>query len=265
MSLAIAPLTLGAAPPATLVEAADTGGFRQVGLRFVDPAADAPAALLVPSAEEMRATELALDAAGVSVLEIEAVWLRPGSDVAALRPALEAGARLGVRILVASGDDAEPARLADRVSALVALSGGFGLRVALEFLPYAAVADLPRAAALAACCGAGLTIDALQLARSGGCPADVAALDNRLILHAQICDAAATAPPFAQLQPEALGSRLFPAEGALPLRAFCAALRPELTLSLKAPRAVDAGLSPAARAQIAMRALRGWIAEGERP
>ncbi|MGG5820094.1 TIM barrel protein [Falsiroseomonas sp. HW251] len=259
--IAIAPMTYGDAAAAEAIEAAAAGGFEAVGLRLVEPRRYLPEALRVPDAAGLSAAAAALRSAGLAVLEIEAAWLMPATDVRLLRPALAAGAFLGARHLVINIDDPEPGRVRDRLGILTEDAAAHGIRVMLEFLPYTTVRDLAAAVALAHAAGLGVVVDALHLARSGGDPAELAAVPPGLVAHAQICDAPAEAPPFAELRAEAIGERRYPGEGALPLRALLRALPPGTPLSLEVPRSLDAGLSPRERAIRAGAAFRAWLAE----
>src|SRR5450759_3663889 len=54
-----------------------------------------------------------LDATGVRIHDIEAVWLMPHTDVKSLAPALETGARLGACHVLTVGNDPELGRLTD--------------------------------------------------------------------------------------------------------------------------------------------------------
>ncbi len=132
------------AHPLDLIEAAAAGGFDFCGIRLVAPRPGDPLVPVVGDGAAVQAIERRLRDTGVRVLDIEAVWLAPDTDVATLRPAIETGARLGARYLLVVGFDADRARLLDNFAALCALAGSFGLRVMLEFITYTPSAPRPR-------------------------------------------------------------------------------------------------------------------------
>jgi sugar phosphate isomerase/epimerase len=107
-------------------------------------------------------------------------------------------------------------------------------------------------------------IDALHLQRSGGTPADVAALPRRLLPYVQLCDG-----PFDPVRPpeevaltEARTGRLFPGDGELPLPDLVAALPSGTDLGVEAPVAALAGQPPAEIARQAYAALRPFRTPG---
>jgi sugar phosphate isomerase/epimerase len=93
--------------------------------------------------------------------------------------------------------------------------------VVCEFLPIFPLNSLPMAKEIVAAANrpnGGILIDNLHLSRSGGTPADVAALDLSLMPYIQIADAPAGRPEsFESLLDEAINGRLCPGEGGLPI------------------------------------------------
>jgi sugar phosphate isomerase/epimerase len=100
---------------------------------------------------------------------------------------------------------------------------------------------------------AGVLIDTLHLARAGGAPADLDALDSARLPYVQLCDAASAEPAgtdpagLSRAVREAVSHRLPPGEGVLPLSEVLRRIAPEAPVSLEVP-------NPAARADPA-----GWI------
>src|SRR5436190_11169964 len=114
----------------------------------------------------------------------------------------------------------------------------------LEFIPYTQLRDLADAAALraaAAPADAGLLVDALHLARSGGSPADIAGFDPALFSFVHLCDAPRMLPPADELRSEAREARLYPGEGELWLSEFVDAFPPDTPLVVEAPSRIHAG------------------------
>lgn len=249
-------------PPVDLIEAAAAGGFEFCGLRFVAPRPGDPLVPVVGDGAAIRAIERKLRDTGVRLLDVEAVWLSPDTDVASLRPVVEAAARLGARHLLAVGFDAERQRLVDNFSALCLLAGSCGLRVMLEFITYTTIRTPVEALALIRESGsdAGVLIDALQFFRSGSDPQALAGFDPSLFSYMQICDAPLQAPPtIDDLRTEARTARLLPGEGGLPLDDLLDRLPSDIVLSLEVPNARLTELPPAAHGRIAGAALRHFL------
>lgn len=251
--------------PVDLIEAAAAGGFDFCGIRLVAPRSGDPLVPVVGDETAVRAIERKLRDTGLRVLDIEAVWLAPDTDVAALRPAIETGARLGARHLLVVGFDTDRSRLLDNFTALCALAGSFGLRVMLEFITYTTIRNPSEALSLIrdSGTGAGVLIDALQFFRSGSNPAELIAFDPSLFSYMQICDAPLRAPQtIEELRTEARTARLLPGEGELPLDTLLARLPPDITLSLEVPSRLMA-LPPAEHGRIAGAALRRFLDRGD--
>ncbi|WP_376964235.1 TIM barrel protein [Azospirillum sp. A26] len=248
--------------PVDLIEAAAAGGFDFCGLRLVAPRPGDPLVPVVGDEAAVRAIERRLRDTGVQVLDIEAVWLAPDTDVAALRPAIETGARLGARHLLVVGFDTDRTRLLDNFTALCELSGSLGLRTMLEFITYTTIRNPAEALSLIRDSGtdAGVLIDALQFFRSGSVPAELAAFPPSLFSYMQICDAPLRAPQTVEnLRREARTTRLLPGEGELPLDTLLAQLPRDITLSLEAPNARLTALPPAEHGRVAGGALRRFL------
>ncbi|MEZ2410247.1 sugar phosphate isomerase/epimerase [Bosea sp. OAE752] len=265
--LSLAHLTFMQAGPLELISLAKQGGFDAVGLRLIDPAPEAAFFPVVTDAGLRRRTKAALEATGLTLLDIEAVWLWPQTQVPKLRPALEAGAELGARNLLVAGNDTDRNRMTDRLAELCGMAREYGMGVGFEFIPYTALDSLAFAQEILKAADqphAGLLIDALHLARSGGSPADIAAIDPALIAYGHLCDAPESSPGLEGLRAEARGARLYPGDGGLPLADFLKALPADKPIALEAPSVAyghDDG-ERARRAGAACRALLASIGRG---
>ncbi|MEW6640523.1 MAG: TIM barrel protein [Pseudomonadota bacterium] len=262
--LSLAHLTLMTADAIALIDAAAAAQFSHVGLRIVPPTPDAPMRPVIGDAPYQREIRACLADTGVAVLDIEAFWLTPETDVAAIAPAFAFGAELGARYVVVVGNDPERARLIDRFAAVSELAQRYRLKTSLEFIPYSAVRSLDDAAAIvraAAQPNAGLLVDALHLSRSGGAPAQLALLPRELIHYLHLCDAPAAPPPdVAAMKREARGERCYPGEGGLPLAAFLAAVAADVPVGIEAPDGRRAALPFAEQARQARTAALDLLA-----
>ncbi|MDO9313666.1 MAG: sugar phosphate isomerase/epimerase [Burkholderiaceae bacterium] len=247
-------------PPQVVVCAA-AAGFTGANLRL------GPARLgerpwpLEAGAPMMRETLAALRDTGVVVSDVELIRLQAQTRADEHDMLFNTAARLGARRVIAVGDDADHARLADRLAAVCERAVGHGLRIELEFMVFTEVKNLAQALAVLRAAGqpnAGLLLDPLHLARSGSPFANIAALDPALLSFVQLCDAPAQAPQTAAgIGEEARFDRLLPGEGGLPLGQFFAALPPGLDVSVETPLAHERGrLPPLTRARLMADAAR---------
>jgi sugar phosphate isomerase/epimerase len=266
--LSLAHLTVLDAAPLELIDAAAAGGFDAVGLRIVPPFVTEAIVPVVGDADLQRRIKRRLDDTGIALLDIEAIWLKPDSDIEEIKPALETGAALGARHVLTIAFDDDEARLTDNFGALCAAAHACGLRTMLEFIPYSVLGTLAKAHALlaaAAPANAGLLVDALHLSRSGGQPADIAGYDPALFSYIHLCDAPQARPPAERNRDEARRNRLYPGEGELWLDAFIDAFAPDTAVAVEAPTAAFAHLPPAERARLAGAATRRLFGRLLRP
>ena len=263
--LSLAHFTVIDADPIGLIDAAVAGGFDAVGLRIVAPMpTDTLAFPVIGNAPLVRRIKSHMAATGVRILDVEAVWLMPHTDIAALVPAFDLAVELGAEYVLTVGHDPDAGRLAANFSKLCEACHERGLRVMLEFIPYSEVGTLAQAHHLltqTAPANAGLLVDALHLSRSGGNPAELAAYKPALFSYMHLCDAPAQPPPRESFRAEARGGRLYPGEGELWLSDFVAAFSVGTPVAIEAPAARHAGLSPLERAKLAGAACRRLLGE----
>lgn len=266
--LSLAPVTINELDPPALIEAAHEGGFASTDLRVVGAPGAAPVAPVIGNRPMIAAIAAALADTGVTLFSATGIWLVPEFSLDAALPALEIAARLGATYFLAVGNDPDEARMTANLARLAEAAGSHRLRLALELMPYTAVNSLAKAHRMVAAtqaCNLGLLIDALHLARAGGTPAEVAALPREHIAYLQLCDAPAELPPGLTLRQESLGARLYPGEGALPLRALMEALPEDIVIDVETPVAANQGLLPAERARLALSATQRFLAAWQSP
>src|ERR1700722_7280392 len=237
---------LDTAPP-DWVSLAHNAGFDSVGIR---------AAAIGPTEEEwpmrvgspmLAETLRRMADTGVRVLDAEILRSDPQPVTAKYEPLFETAAALDASFLNVMGDDPDLHRARDTFAALAEAARPYGLRPAIEAIPYMQTKTLCDAAVLVGEPGGGIIMAPLPLQRSGGPPADVRSLDPNLIAYCQLCDAPLAAPhnlprprelPRGQsvegitdLALEARAVRLLPGDGELPLTEIIAALPPGLAFS----------------------------------
>ncbi|SAK95382.1 xylose isomerase domain-containing protein [Caballeronia temeraria] len=256
-------LTMLDAHPLQLVDAAYAGGFDYYGLRMVAPTAADTIVDVAHNPALIRELRARMDATGVRLLDIEAIWLQSETCIESLLPAMEAGHRLGARHVLTVGYDEDRARLLDNFCALCEAAAQFDMTVGLEMITYCAIGTLDDALATvraSAQPNARLLLDALQFFRSGAKVSDLDRVAPTLIEYVQICDAPLAAPiSVEERRVEARTARLLPNDGELPLRSFLAALPRNLTLAVEAPTLALRGLPFDEQAGIIMTKMKHFL------
>lgn len=260
--IGLCPLGFLEMPPPALIELAARAGFSSVGLRnraAVPEGAEHP---IQTDKVLMRDTKRAVAATGLRVASVEQIGLFRDTDIASLRPMLEAGAEVGARRVLCSGDDTDLNVVAERFAQLCALAGEYDMAVDLEFMMFRPVQTLRAACEVVTRAGArngAIAIDVLHLVRSGGSAADLAALERPLIGCVQLSDAPRAAPH--DLAFEARERRLAPGDGELPLNAMIDAIGRDRGFDAEAPMAwATPGLTQLERARLIYEATARIIA-----
>lgn len=256
-------LTMSAAHPLELVDAAAAGGFDHCGMRMAAPTAPELVADVAGDEQLIRSLERRLDDTGVRLLDIETFRLTPDADLDAMAAALDAGHRLGARYAVASGPDPDRARLTDHLARLCEKAAALDMSVAFEFHSCYAIDTVDRALELIAGCGADnvvLLVDLLHLARTGGGPEDIARVENRLLHYTQICDAVRDGPASVEdRRAEARTDRRLLGDGELPLASLLGAFPPGIPFSVETPTLRLRGLPFTEQARIVGDTTRRYL------
>lgn len=261
--VSLAHLTLIDVPAPALVRVAAEAGYDAVGLRIL-PVTDGPDHTLRPGSRRLRQTVQALADTGVVVLDVEVVRIRADTDVGGYDGFLDVAAELGARYAVVVVEDDEHDRAAGTLARFCAAAADRGLSAMVEFMVFKAVRTLAEATALLAASGAanaGVLVDPLHLARSGGTAGQVRDLPARLTPYLQFCDAGSADPAtdLAAAATEARRARLLPGQGALPLAELLEAVPSGAALSLEVPDGWH-NPDPLARARTVRRAVGDLLA-----
>jgi sugar phosphate isomerase/epimerase len=257
--LSLAYLTVQGVSLAEQVSVAAEVGYDSVGLRLLGSRAPTPDAWR--DAAQVREAERRLADTGMSVLDCEIFWLTPDTRVAEYRGLLEAICRLGGRLLLVLSRDPDRQRGCEQFEELCELAATYDVLCCHEFSKVTPVETLQQAVEIVTRSGqpnARVLVDALHLSRSGGTPADVAAVDPALFEYAQLCDAPATLPAPERMRQEPL-DRLLPGQGGLPLVELVRALPPDLPVAVEAPVKALEQMPPTQRARLAMDSLRSVL------
>ena len=250
--------------PPDLIDLVAGAGFASTSLRMLQTTPGSPAYPL-DDPNLRRATLERVKATGVSVFYIEVVSLSRALDVAALEAIFYAGATVGATRVLAAGDDADFAIVADKLAAVCELGRQFGLAIDVEFMPFRAVRSLADAVDVIGRAGASnahVLVDALHFYRSNSSLDQLRGLDRGLLGTFQICDGVREAPD--DLAYEARNARLLPGRGALDLSSLMAALPADLAIGVEVPMALShPELSPSERLRLMARAT--WKLLEQRP
>lgn len=261
--LSLAFLTVFGCPPVEHVKIAAASGYDMAGLRLIAPHGLDLAHPIVGNAPLIREIKSAADDLGVSFYDGEVFTLLPETDVESWLPVIETAAEFGMPVMQITCEDPDLSRAGDRLGRIAATAAEHEMRMAIEFMRWRSTATIQDAARLAAASGrdnVGILLDALHLSRSGGSPADVAALPEGLIQYLQLCDAPALQPSDnAACIVEARTGRMFPGDGGLWLNELMSVLPPDIIISVETPHKGDSALSFAERAEKGMAATRRFL------
>ncbi len=239
--------------PADFVTACASAGWPACGIWFdADTWTDAVAS-------EVRRR---LDDTGLVALDIEPVFVTPDGDHGDRM--IDAAAAVGARNLLVVSRGVDDDRFADRFAELCDRAVPHGIGCSIEFLAFMSVSSLRQSIDILDRIdrpNGGVLIDGLHLARTGGTPADVAAVAPARLAYAQLCDAPAEAPENAYA--DALDGRSTLGDGGLPISALVDALPAHTALSMEIRSAAlrTSFPDPADRARHVLDTTNAWFAE----
>ena len=208
----------------------------------------------------------AFDASGVVPLDIEVVWIHPGDPDPEHVRLIAAGGEIGARNVLIVSSDPDRDATKRRFETLCGLAEKAGMKACLEFLPITEIKSLADARDVVEAVGhpAGrILVDPVHLARSGGTPADVAAIPASLFSYAQFCDGPATLPDMEMetILNDAVDGRLMPGAGGLPLVELVEVLAPDMPLAveMRSKHVRDSYPDPIGRAKAILEATRDFF------
>lgn len=208
--VAVAAGTLGELGAADMVATAASAGWRGVGLAFDSGNW---------SNRVAKEVKRRLDDTGVLALDMEAVFVSAGGDEG--ERIVDAAADVGASNVLVVALGIETGAFVERFAELCDRAAAADVRCVVEFTPILSIPDLDTALAVVETVGrpnAGILVDNLHLARSGGSPEDLAGIDPALMPYVQLCDAPAEAPD--DLFGDALQGRCLPGDGGLPVTEY---------------------------------------------
>jgi len=244
--LILAPTTLPETAPVEYIEAAGAAGYDGIGLRL-HRSPGLPFHPVVGNAPLIRDMKQALVATGLPVFDIFSCYLEPDTRIDRFTASLALGAELGGRFVMVMGNDPDFGRMRDNFGLFCDEARRFDLTATVEFVPTRPLCTLAlttRMIAEAGRANAGVCIDPLHFTRTGGQPADIAALDPKLFPYTQINDGVLFAgePNPADFGRMPQGERRMLGKGDVDLPGLLDALPSGLPLSVEIPISLGAGL-----------------------
>ena len=265
LPLSLHHLTALDATPAQLIGLARDNACAHVCLfTYVPEAARGAFPMVMPA--DVPALRAVIEAAGVTVCNLEVFPLDGSNDVAGFASALDTGAALGAtRATAHIHDVADEDEAMARFATFCDMAAEHGITAGLEFNAFSAVNDIEGAAGIVR--GAGrpngqLVCDALHLFRNGG-TVDAVAAQADIIGYAQFCDGPMERDR-ADWWREAVGTREMPGRGEFPLRELAAALQDGTVIEVEVPRKAELkqGIPASERVRAAVEAVRSVLDPG---
>jgi sugar phosphate isomerase/epimerase len=251
-------LTAVEASPPELASLAAANGCQSVSF-MVHPVQGVPDFGMNTDTPMRRETQRRCAGLGIGVDMVEGFLLTPDVDVAAFAPSLESAAWLGAGSANVVLRDSEEARLEESFTAFRNLASSFGIVTLAEWSRRTCFPNPAAIGKFLARVGkdALLQVDFLHAHRGGSNPSEIAALDPAIVARGQISDGPADMPVDQQFA-EAIGGRLNPGDGALPLREFIQALPPGIVIGIEVPNTAlkDRGVSAEERVKRAVDGVR---------
>ena len=241
--------------PADFVVACAAAGWSACGLWF-DPETWTDAV-----ASDVRRR---LDDTGLVALDMEPIFVTPDGDHG---DRMIDAAAVGARNLLTVSRGVDDHEFSERFAELCDLAAPHSIGCSVEFLAFMSVSSLAQALAVLDAVdrpNGGVLIDALHLARTGGTPADVAAVAPQRLAYAQLCDGPAAAP--ADVYADAMDERAVPGDGEFPLAELVDALPATTALSMevRSARLRTALPDPTDRARHVLATTTAWFESHDR-
>lgn len=264
--LALHQLSVAEASPLELIEFAAATGCSGVCVVTDQPVSDPTNEFWLPFVDRGLLPEMKqrMRDFNISVDKIEVFPVGPDFDVNSVRTGMEIGAALGAKVAIVLITDNERARAIDNLALFGEVAAEHGLALAIEFMRLTpGCQTLEEARDVAAATGrdnVGISLDVLHFERSGGRPADIAAIDPGLLISCQISDGPAGESD--DYTYEAMFARQAAGDGQFPLSEVVAALPVSTLYDVETPLAHlrASGMPPLERARRAVAGARRFLA-----
>ena len=186
---------------------------------------------------------------GITALDIEVVWFKPGEPIDTHNRFVDIAKAIGAKNILCVSSEPDISVTKERFRHLCQLTEGSDIRVVLEFLAITEINSLAKALEVvndAAHPAGGVLIDSLHLQRTGACVQDLVELTQptakapahdkkSLFPYLQLCDASATLEDksYEGILEDAVFLRQLLGEGQLPNSDILRAFDPSIPISLE--------------------------------
>lgn len=234
-------LTNIACPPPALVRTAYRAGYDAVSIRTIPLGLPGEKPYDMAHDRQLRReTEQALQETGILYRDTEIARIADGVDVRDHEVYLEMAAEMGVQHVTTNIWSSDRDFYTDQFARLCDLAAQYGLTVNVEFVTWAAVADLAQTAALlhdVNRANAGVLVDCLHSYRSRVTPEEIRACPPQWFRYAHLCDCEKPIPTAVdELVHTGRAERLYPGEGSVSVAEIAAAIpNPDIMLGLEVP------------------------------
>ena len=242
----LAYLTLPGIDPVSQIKLAKEVGYDFVSLRTIPMHLPGePEFLPQKDPELFEAIKKALKEYDMPLMDIELARIRPDLDIEEYRPAFEAAAKLGATDVLGSVWSRDRAWYTDTAGKVADYAAEFGLKLNIEFLPWAGVRNLQEDITLVDDLGRGnvfVMVDTLHAGRAGVTAAELARTPRKYFNFIHLCDGPAGPdgdPVLDSIKDDlmlttAREARYYPGEGAMDIAGMVKAM-PEIPLSIELP------------------------------
>lgn len=240
MDYSLAFLTAPELDPISAIQVAHQAGYQKVGLRLIPATAAEQDYPLLHSRPLAISVKQALADTGMTIGDIELIWLKPETRISDYAPLLEQASYLGAENIIVIADDPVTSRLEDHLSGLCAMTTPYGIHLNLEAIPWTALNNLKAAMDIVNAINnpnCHLLIDSLHFYRMHSSLETLKHIHPEKIGIMQVCDAphSLNQQQYQNPRDEAKHGRLFPGDGELALAPLAQQLTQIKTVSIEVP------------------------------
>lgn len=242
----LAYLTIPGVDPVEQIRIARQTGYDCVGLRTIPMNLPSePKYLMHEDKELFRVTQQALKDYEIKLLDIELARIRPDLDIREYEPAFAAAAELGAENVLSSVWTRDRSFYTEQVGLVAEMAKRYGLKLNVEFLPWAGVRNLQEAITLLEKLNMDnlfIMVDTLHAGRAGVTAEELKRADPRYFHYIHLCDGPAGPngdPVLNDIEDErmlhtARSARLYPGEGVMDIAGMVGAL-PKVHVAIELP------------------------------
>ena len=224
-------LTSITCPPPEFIRTAAKAGYDCVSLRTIPMGLQGEIPHDIAKDHRLLLeTRRAAEETGIEIHDTENARIFDGVSIPDYEPALEAAAELGIHHILSNIWTDNKSFYTEKYMELCDLADSYGQTVSVEFVTWASVQDLKTAKELLLASGrknVGIVLDTLHFYRSRVTLEELGQIPPEWFHYVHLCDAGAEIPTdLESLVHTGRGERLYPGEGAIPIKAILKKLPP---------------------------------------